>query len=68
MKPEPTFKKLKRILSDLKDYNVSVDEHIKDQLKKHEQSKTTDTDQSTEGDSESTGDGDQPESTQEGDI
>ncbi len=68
MKPEPTFKKLKHLLSELKPYNDRVDEHIKDQLDKHEQSKTTDTDQSTESDTESTGEGDQSESTQEGDI
>jgi hypothetical protein len=54
-KPEPTFKKLKRMLSELEKYDERVDQHIKDELTRHEQRKSTESNQTTTDDSGSTG-------------
>jgi hypothetical protein len=63
MKPEPTYKKLKRLLEQLKTFDEQVDQHIKDQLKQNADTKTDSSDQPTQDDSEPTGEGDQPDST-----
>lgn len=66
MSHDPTYKKLKRILEQLKEYDLKVDEHIKNELERHTDKKTDAPDQPTQDDTEPAGDGDQPDSSQEG--
>lgn len=54
-KPEPTFKKLKRMLSELENYDERVNEHIKDELARYEQIKAAESNQTTTDDTGSTG-------------
>lgn len=61
MKPEPTYKNLRKVLEQLEDYNQRVEDHIKDELARHEQRKAAESDSPTEGSGESTGVRDQVE-------